>query len=227
MYLALIWFSLCWALCIFTRVFFLWLAEKCCIFNHITTQFGKHLKRALLIRAFSVVQSDVGCFQAFAERWVVLSVIFECMRQCWKYLRLCRHKVISPCWSSYKALPTRPSVNGHDDRTLSSGARLCVRMPPTCLQVCIHGWSVDITGAAFFSLIKKHVSVTHYTVLCWHTLCYNKLERMCDCVHSLETLLLLFIFLPFHTWIIMLFNFRIKHVYKCLNLKFSLDQSEP
>lgn len=88
------------------------------------------------------------------------------MRQCWKYLRLCRHKVISPCWSSYKALPTRPSVNGHDDRTLSSGARLCVRMPPTCLQVCIHGWSVDITGAAFFSLIKKSTLVWLITLFC-------------------------------------------------------------
>lgn len=92
-----------------------------------------------------------------------------------------------------KALRARPSANVHGDRTLSSGARLCVRMPPTCLRVCVRGWGVDITGAAFFSLIKQPVSLTHT----W---------RMCDCVHSRKTS-----FCPITLGLSCCFNFWIKH----------------
>lgn len=109
-----------------------------------------------------------------------------------------------------KALRARPSANVHGDRTLSSGARLCVRLPHTCLRVCVHGWGVDVTGAAFFSLIKQPVSLTHT----W---------RMYDCVHSRKTS-----FCPITLGLscCLIFESNMEGLQKCLTLKHSLDQSQ-
>lgn len=140
--------------CAYFWEFCLWLAAKCCKCDHTTSHFGRHLMRALLMCTFSVVQSVVGCVQAFAEPRVLLnsassSGAWDSVENTW----VCADT--RSLLHARKACPTWPSVNVHDGGTLLSGACLCARLPPTCLRGCIHEWGAASTGAVFFPFFDK------------------------------------------------------------------------